>query len=549
MTLKEKIAEIFYPYVGINSKTGTALENETGAFVHAYFAKVPYFIQHPEYFGSYSIQGDPFNRTVEWAFVRGKGRRTVVLMHHFDVVDIEDYGLLKPLAFTPAELEQAMLNNIDAYDAETRADLLSGEYIFGRGTMDMKGGGAIEIALLEMLSQENDLDGNVLLVGVPDEENLSAGMLGAARLMADLKKRFDLDYVLLINTEPGMHEGEVRSMPAGGIGKVFPFLYARGVLAHASHSYKGFNPLWIVGDVVRRAEMNLAPPELRSATGEATPPPTWLMVRDSKEIYDVSMPLSGFACLNVFTYVNRPEVVLNAFREVCAASTADVLADANRITDDFHRKAGLTPREQPWMTAAITFEEFIAQQKAARGKAFEDVYHAALEKANAAVRSGEKTTAAATWALLDTLAPLADVYQPLVIVGLIPPYYPSVVYTDRPDFTVTVTRVLKTVNGAAQGKFGEKFELENYMGISDLSYTSLNDASGVEQLISRNMPLYGETYNIPFREIGEISMPCVNIGPVGKGVHKMTERVLKEDLFVKTPEFVLAALHEALKEG
>lgn len=547
MTLTDKIASIFYPYVGINSKTGTALENQTGAFFHAYFAEIPYFKQYPEYFGSYPIQGDPFERTVEWALRRGTGRRTVVLLHHFDVVDIEDYGQFKELAFTPDALEKALRQNLEALDADTRADLLSGEYIFGRGTMDMKGGGAIEMALMEEMTRQPDFDGNVLLVGVPDEENLSAGMLGAARLMAELKLRFDLDYVLLINTEPGMFEGDVRPMPAGGIGKVFPFLYARGVLAHASLSYEGFNPLWIVGDVVRRVEMNLDLPELHAVTGEIPPPPTWLMMRDSKEIYDVSMPLSGFACLNVFTFVNRPEVILDAFYRICAASTADVLVDANRITDAYYRAAGLPQRLQAWQAQVVTFEEYVAQQRAAGGAAFDAQYAEALKKANAAVRSGEKTTAAATWMLLDALAVTADVYQPLIIVGLLPPYYPSVVHTDRQIFTDTVQRVLKSVDDLAREKFNERFALENYMGISDLSYTSLNDAMGVEKVISRNMPLYGASYNIPFREIGEISMPCVNIGPRGKGVHKFTERVLKADLFVRTPEYVMAAIREALK--
>jgi len=547
MSYKDKIESAFYPYVGINSKTGSALENETGVFFHDWFAKVPYFVQHPEYFGSYKIEGDPFGRTVEWAFLRGKSNRTVVLLHHFDVVDIEDYGPLKHLAFSPAELRKAMLENIEAYDEDTRADLLSGAYIFGRGTMDMKGGGAIEMALVEALSQGEMLEGNVLLVGVPDEENLSAGMLGAVRLMAELKDRWGLEYKLLINTEPAMGQANPRVMQAGGIGKVFPFLYVRGVLSHASASVEGFNPLWVVGDVVRRAEMNLEPPELRAPTGEQTPPPTWLMVRDSKEIYDVSMPLSGFACLNVFTYVNRPEVVLDAFREVCATALDDVLKQANKIADAYYRNEG-DQREHAWAGKVVTFEEFIASQKAERGAAFETIYEQALAKANASVAAGEKTTAAATWALLEALAPLADVYQPLVIVGLIPPYYPSVAYTDRPDFTTTVKRVLSAVNESAQREWNESYVLHPYMGISDLSYTSLKDAEGVEQLISRNMPLYGETYNIPFREIGEISMPCVNIGPRGKGVHKLTERVLADDLLVKTPVFVLAAIREALKE-
>jgi len=33
-------------------------------------------------------------------------------------------------------------------------------------------------------------------------------------------------------------------------------------------------------------------------------------------------------------------------------------------------------------------------------------------------------------------------------------------------------------------------------------------------------------------------MPCVNIGPWGKDFHKPSERVLKEDVFERTPKII-----------
>ncbi len=42
--------------------------------------------------------------------------------------------------------------------------------------------------LLESYSELADFDGNVIVIGVPDEENLSAGMRAAAKLLAELKK-------------------------------------------------------------------------------------------------------------------------------------------------------------------------------------------------------------------------------------------------------------------------------------------------------------------------------------------------------------------------
>ena len=52
------------------------------------------------------------------------------------------------------------------------------------------------------------------------------------------------------------------------------------------------------------------------------------------------------------------------------------------------------------------------------------------------------------------------------------------------------------------------------------------------------MPLFGKYYDIPFDALEKITMPCINIGPWGKDFHKLTERVLKRDLFERTPRIV-----------
>lgn len=548
-TIQQKIKEIFYPYISINSQSGTRAENQAAALVYSYFAKMPYFRDHPGQFGSYAIQGDPFDRTVEWALVKGKGRRTVVLIHHFDVVEIDDYGLMKPLAFKPGELEQALKENADALPQGAREDLLSGGYIFGRGTADMKAGGAIQMALLDEISQEENLEGNVLLLAVPDEENLSAGARSAVILMSELKTRFDLDYAIMIDAEPQLRINENTSIVTGGsVGKMLPFVYVRGVLAHAGMSQQGLNPLSILSEVIRRTEMSLELTEIQMAAGEIAPPPTWLMARDSKTIYDVSMPLSAFGCLNILLLSNRPEAVLRTLHELCQAAAADVTAQVNRAVETFLWARRLT-RPRTWKTAVARFDEWIEQLKDAHGDKFELLYQQTLERAAAALERGEHSVASATWEIVDSLAQLCDANQPLVVLGLVPPFYPSVSYLDRPEFKATVQHITEVVNSMAQSKWAESYQLTPYMpGVSDMSYSSVNEAEKVENAVSRNMALYGNYYRVPFKHLSDISMPCINIGPWGKDVHKLTERVCKEDLFERTPELLLAAIWEALKE-
>lgn len=545
---KKLIEDIFFPYVRINSQSGTTAENLASVYVHDYLSRMPYFQDNPDLFGSFACKGDPFHRCVEWALIRGKGRKTIVLLHHFDVVEIDDYGLLKPLAFEPVRLEQALLKNANILDREARDDLLSKEYIFGRGTADMKAGGAIQMAILDEISREPNFEGNVLLLAVPDEENLSIGARSAATLMADLKTRFDLDYVLLIDSEPQFrNEADVAVFAGGGIGKIMPFVYVRGVLSHASLSAEGFNPLPILGDIIRRSEMNVDLTEIQPVTGEMSPPPTWLMARDSKLIYDVSMPFSAFGCLNSHNFSNRPEIVLHALRNICTDSAAEVTDQINRSADRYYQVSGASSRKRSWRTQVFAFDKYMKSLRASLGDAFDVQYDEMTRDIIDSLRRGDMTTATATWAILDKLATLSELNQPLVLVGLVPPFYPSVSYLDRPDYTAKVTHITSAINARAQEKWGQTYELTPYMGVSDLSYSSMNSAQEVEQVISNYMPLYGDFYSVPFRQIGEISMPCINIGPLGKDVHKMAERVLIEDLFERTPEILMIAIHKALK--
>lgn len=130
------------------------------------------------------IPGDAGKRPLVYGLVRGnkKSGRTIILTGHYDVVSAEDYGPLKPLAFSvdelKAELEKEYGEQVmrapkktvgkgrmeagakasketgegaevpekmtvgAAADPEQdfRNDVASGEWIFGRGAADMKGG-------------------------------------------------------------------------------------------------------------------------------------------------------------------------------------------------------------------------------------------------------------------------------------------------------------------------------------------------------------------------------------------------------------------------
>lgn len=91
---------------------------------------------------------------------------------------IENYGELKPLAFDSEKLLGEMIKRLKATGENPVAltDLQSGDFLPGRGLLDMNAGLAAGIAAMEHYRGEATL----LFVAVCDEEERSAGARAAA---------------------------------------------------------------------------------------------------------------------------------------------------------------------------------------------------------------------------------------------------------------------------------------------------------------------------------------------------------------------------------
>ena len=136
-----------------------------------------------------AIPGDAMGRSNVFALRDCKGTewwRTIVLAGHFDTVPFSDYGDLAPLAVHPVVLREAMIAKLEqtGENAFALADLKSGDFLPGRGLLDMKSGLAAGLAAME--AYEGGL--SLLLVATPDEEDRSAGMRAAAPLIAKIAK-------------------------------------------------------------------------------------------------------------------------------------------------------------------------------------------------------------------------------------------------------------------------------------------------------------------------------------------------------------------------
>lgn len=547
--LKDQIKEILYGYVACRSITETAGEKSAEAYFLDYFGKQEYFKSHPEFYGAYPIEEDHLNRAAVFAMVRGEGDDAVVMIHHNDVVGVEDFKLLGDLAFSPDELNEALADISDTFADEAKADYESGGYLFGRGTCDMKGGGSIEMALLSRYAQDPSFRGNVIVLGVPDEENLSAGMRAGVKLLAELKEKYGLNYRLMINTEPHQRKDPDKGVFSfGSIGKLMPFVYIRGSLAHAGKVFEGINPTNIMAEIVRRTESNT---DLSDVVGfEAAPPPTWLYLRENKEAYDVSMPLTIRGCLSVLTLSSMPGEFMERFKGICQDAFQTVVDDLNRSYEKFRKACNKEYVPLPWKAKVVDFGQLYEEARAGHGEEFERKYRDKLDEIRHNLDAGEESLIMANFDLVDWVYNYIDDLSPRIVTGLMPPYYPHVANClgfedERPE----IAELHEKLNAFTEKTYGQTYVKEYYYtGISDLSYSGIRGSEKLEDDLSKNMPFFGGIYDLPLGDIEKISMPCVNIGPWGKDFHKLTERVLKEDLYVRTPEILNYAVKMILGE-
>ena len=135
------ILDIMKDLVSVQSDTGTKMEENMAERIAAYFREDSYLSAHPDHWGL-ADTNDFLGRRVVWALKEGTSRKTLILTGHYDAVEIDCYGELKPLALKPEALREEMLRQ-KLGDELMQQELASGDGLPGRAAADRKGGLAI----------------------------------------------------------------------------------------------------------------------------------------------------------------------------------------------------------------------------------------------------------------------------------------------------------------------------------------------------------------------------------------------------------------------
>ncbi len=120
---------------------------------------------------------------------------------------------------------------------------------------------------------------------------------------------------------------------------------------------------------------------------------------------------------------------------------------------------------------------------------------------------------------------------PATVLLYAPPYYPAINSSNHPLVVKSIELMKKT----AQTFDIEVQQIHYFNGICDLSYVNYTDESDEWLAFERNTPVWGNTYNIPFKEMTALQGPVLNVGPFGKDAHQKTERLHVDSAFKEMP--------------
>ena len=514
------------------SVTGTPDEAYFSSRLRSHLAETPYFRRHPDQLFTVDSHGEPLTHSVV-ALVRGTGRKTVVLAGHFDTVSIANYGTLASLACDPGPLTQALVEELrsrplNGAEGKALKDFESGDFIAGRGLLDMKSGLAAGIAAMERFAGLDTPEGNILFVATPDEENRSRGMRSLRNALPGIARRFDLDIVAGINLDASSCERdgeEGRAVYLGSIGKFAPFAFVIGRPTHAGYPFNGTSAHRIGAEIVRA--MDTVPELSDEAFGERSPPPVCLEARDIRDGYDVTTPDRVWLSFNWLTHRRSARDMLAEFRAIVAGALQAALETQDAHRARYRNHAGATTEG-----LVLTYAELIARLKARGGAA-------SLARLDALDRSlsGSTDPLKVSREIVSAAATEAGVEGPAVIVGFGSLHYP-LVHLERSDAGGMKARLRRVMDAAAE-RHGTSIKFKQiFAGISDMSFFGHRPDAGETGLIAANTPSAAFTDDAPE---GLLSFPTVNIGPWGRDYHQKWERVHAPYTFGVLPDLVFEA--------
>lgn len=494
----------------------------------------PYFQENPSHVWEQAIPEDPYGRKNIFAFIEGNGEslNTVIYHAHLDTVGIEDFGPLKDIAFDSDRLAEYFSNY--EFDRDVQRDARSGEWMFGRGSVDMQSGIAVHLANLLHFSERRDqLPGHILFMANPDEESQHSGILTSISELKRLKQEKQLRYLAAINNDfiTPLYEGDTtRYIYTGAAGKLLPCFAIYGREVHVGDTLSGIDPNLIASEITRRIHNNIHMAE--NIEGELVLPPTCLYQRDNKEAYNVQTAVSSYVYFNYFIYEKTAKEVMDQLTAVADEACKETERKLSDYYDEYCERTSLPKKEMSWNVQVYSLEDYLKRLRS-RGidpaqcieQAFKTYEHLELRMR--------------CFKAVEELQKLDPEQGAKVIIFYAPPYLPHNYLKEESSRDRLLQHVIQEAVDKTAASTGETFVFKKFFPyLADGSFLSLHETDEEVSAFTDNFPGWDVIGTIPFKEIRELNIPSVNIGVYGKDGHKWTERVYKPYTFHVLPELI-----------
>lgn len=497
-------------------------ENQAADFLYDKFKQLEYFKQNPSNIWFDSLEDDLLNRKNFCAFIEAKNKtnKTIVFIGHIDVVNTDVCGEMSDLAFNPVEYTEKLktLN----LDEDISKDLLSGDWLFGRGVSDMKSGLTVLSAIFSELSMNTDtIECNYMLLGLADEENNGFGIHQAIKMMDKMKREKSLEFICCIDSEPTI-TGEEKDIPRvylGTIGCATPFAFFIGKESHVGEYFEGINSSLIASyfNVSVEGDYNTSD----TWKGVNYSPLTCLKIQELRDGYSVTLPERTVACYNILMVQRKASDILMYFAEKSEIALQNSINHVKRNRDYLFNNGSTSLPEIDYKYRIIYYSELIEMVEKITGRSHNDLALEILKDVDYLKDSQERGIY-----LVNKFVDIAGVDGLTVIIGFLSPYCQPRVNYGKKIGEIAIRKSVALLQDWYSSQYNKPFIVsEIYEGISDMSELGFQESDEELSIIKNNLVGYNVEIKTPFNYMKSLDVPVINIGPVGKDAHKMTERV------------------------
>ncbi|MCL1631204.1 M20/M25/M40 family metallo-hydrolase [Sporolactobacillus sp. CPB3-1] len=544
LPMEEQIEKIARALVSVKSVNGTEGEKDIADELATLIRSFPYFKAHPDHVWTQPLASDTLGRKNVFAFLEGafEKKQTIIYHGHMDTVGVDDFGSIEAHALDPDFLCHYFAN--DDKDSDARKDARSGDWLFGRGMLDMKSGDAVHLSnLLYYSEHRHALKGNLLVMFNPVEENDHEGVMEAVSELLRLRDEKGLKYRLAINGDfnsPLYNGDPKRYVYTGSAGKLLGCFYIRGRETHVGETLAGIDPTVIASRINEQLNNNMACAE--QIPDEVILPPSCLYLRERKAFYNVQTAGTTYLYFNYFLYERTPNDVLEQLKTVAGHACEELAGFLEKQYQAFSKNCGIQGQTPEWSVDVLSYGEFV-KELTEKGVPVDEVTEQVV-RAN----PGEDFRQI-SFKIIEALEARAGDKRPKVIVFFAPPYCPHNYLRKEVAAERRCDDILDRVLRQAAEETGEQFAKKRFFPyLADGSYLAVSETAEETAAILGNFPGWGRTYRVPLDQIRRLNIPVLDMGVYGKRAHTWMERVYKPYSYGVLPKLIRSMTEQVLDD-